>query len=77
MTYENTSISRHNWSSINDNFCHYFKPAFQLDCYFYKSVSTEKAPLSLLRPSRTSTYNTLGTQCSIAKYRHSYLHTPL
>lgn len=24
-----------------------FKPAFQLDCYFYKSVSTEKAPLSL------------------------------
>lgn len=38
-----------------------FKPAFQLDCYFYKSVSTEKAQLSLLRPSRTSIYNTLGT----------------
>lgn len=54
-----------------------FKPAFQLDCYFYESVSTEKAPLSLLRPSRTSIYNTLGTQCSIGKYRHSYLHTPL
>lgn len=56
-----------------------FKPAFQLDCYFYNTLRQhrEGTSLSPLRPSRTSIYNILGTQCSIGKYRHSYLYTPL